>query len=183
MKFNNLVVVIPAKWLPQNKEQARAQVWTMTSQLLLPHLGKLYSRLYPAACPWEQNIADPFGVVLGQEDPVTFLNLFYQAKKKQERSVSFHMDGMLKNLSSEQTQRIGDSLICYVTADGSNEALTSHTIWNLMVSEGTLLPDCGLYYLEQKRALVSPEQEKAVSSHPGDYALCAVTLEDMEGAS
>lgn len=181
MRFNNLVVVIPMKWLPQNTEQARTQVWTMTSQLLLPNLGKLYARMYPAACPWEQNISDPFGVVLGQEDPVTFLNLFYHAKKKQEKSVSFHMDGMLSNISSEQTKRIGDSLICYVNADGSNEALTSHTIWNLAVSEGTILPDCGLYYLEQKRAVVSPEQEKAVSSHPGDYALCAVTLEDMGG--
>ena len=47
--------------------------------------------------------------------------------------------------------------------------------------EGAFLPDCGLYYLEQKRAVLSLEQEKAVSVHPGDYALCAVTLEMMEG--
>lgn len=181
MRFNNLVVVIPMKWLPQNTEQARTQVWTMTSQLLLPNLGKLCARMYPAVCPWEQNISDPFGVVLGQEDPVAFLNLFYHAKKKQEKSVSFHMDGMLSNIGSEQTKRIGDAMICYVSADGSNEALTSHTIWNLAVSEGEPLPDCGLYYLEQKRAIISSEQEKAVSSHPGDYALCAVTLEDMGG--
>ena len=85
--------------------------------------------------------------------------------------------GMLNNINLGQTERIGEALVCHVTADGSNAALQAHSIWHLAVMEGAFLPDCGLYYLEQKRAILSWEQEKAVSAHPGDYALCAVTLE------
>ncbi|MDE7219466.1 MAG: hypothetical protein K2O45_07585 [Oscillospiraceae bacterium] len=46
--------------------------------------------------------------------------------------------------------------------------------------EGIFLPDCGLYFLEQKCSVIDPGLEKAVSAHPSDYVLCAVTLELME---
>ena len=177
MNFNYLAVIVPRKWLPQNTEQARTQAWAAVSQLLLPNLGKFYGRFYPAAAPWGQALAYPFSVVLGREDPVAFLNLFYQAGKRQEEAVMFHSVGMLSNINLDQTAQIGDALVCCVTADGSNKALEAHSIWHLAVMEGAFLPDCGLYYLEQKRAVLSPEQERAISAHPGDYALCAVTLE------
>ena len=176
MKFNYLAVIVPRKWLPQNTEQTRKQAWAAVTQLLLPDLGKFYSRFYPASQPWGQDISAPYSVVLGREDPVTFLNVFHQAKKKQEEAISFHEIGMLSNINLEQTQKIGDTLICHVNAE-SNEAMQAHSLWHLAMAEGGLLPDCGLYYLEQKRAVLSPEQEKAVSACPGDYALCAVTLE------
>ena len=182
MKFNHLVVIVPITWLPQNTEQARVQAWAAVSQLMLPGLGKLYSRFYPATTPWGQMIVDTFGVVLGREDPVTFLNLFYHAKKVQEEAAAFHSLGMLSNISPEQTNRVGDTLICHVTADGSNQALTAHALWHTSIMSGELMPDCGIYYLEQKKAMPSPEQEKAVSTRPADYALCAVTLEAMGGA-
>ena len=183
MKFNHLAVIIPMKWLPQNTELARTQAWAAVTQLLLSDLGKFYSRFYPATDPWGQMIVYPFGVVLGREDPVAFLNLFYQAKKKQEEAAAFHSMGMLSNINPEQTSRVGDTLICHVTADGSNQALTAHALWHTSIMEGALLPDCGVYYLEPERAMLSPEQEKAVSGHPADYALCAVTLEAMEEAT
>ena len=176
MKFNYLAVIVPRKWLPQNTEQTRKQAWAAVTQLLLPDLGKFYSRFYPASQPWGQDISAPYSVVLGREDPVTFLNVFHQAKKKQEEAISFHEIGMLSNINLEQTQKIGDTLICHVNAE-SNEAMQAHSLWHLAMAEGGPLPDCGLYYLEQKRAVLSPEQEKAVSACPGDYALCAVTLE------
>lgn len=177
MKFNYLAVIVPRKWLPQNTDQTRKQAWAAVTQLLLPDLGKFYSRFYPASQPWGQDISAPYSVVLGWEDPVAFLNLFHQAKKKQEEAIAYHSMGMLNNINLDQTERIGKALVCHVTADGSNEALQAHSIWHLAVMEGAFLPDCGLYYLEQKRAVLSPEQEKAVSACPGDYALCAVTLE------
>ncbi len=179
MKFNYLAVVIPVKWLPQNTEQARTQAWAAVSQLLLPNLGTFYGRFYPAATPWGQTLAYPFSVVLGREDPVAFLNLFYQARKKQEEAVSFHSVGMLSNINFDQTERIGDTLVCHVTADGSSDALKAHSLWHLTMMEGTPLPDCGLYFMEQKCAVINPGLEKAVAARPGDYALCAVTLEMM----
>ena len=86
MKFNYLAVIVPRKWLPQNTEQTRKQAWAAVTQLLLPDLGKFYSRFYPASQPWGQDISAPYSVVLGREDPVAFLNVFHQAKKKQEEA-------------------------------------------------------------------------------------------------
>lgn len=180
MNFNYLAVVIPRKWLPQNTEQARAQAWAAVTRLLLPDLGKLYSRFYPAAHPWELDVPDPFGVVMGREDPIAFLNLFHRAKGKRDEAVSFHSVGMLSNINFEETQRVGDTLICHVTADGSNKALEAHSAWHLAMMEGLFMPDCGLYYLERKCSVIDPELEKNVAAHPGGYVLCAVTLEAME---
>ena len=182
MKFNYLAGIIPVKWLPQNTERARTQAWAAVTQLLLPKLGKFYSRFYPAGHPWGQDVSAPYGIVLGREDPVAFLNMFHQAKKKQEEAISYHSAGMLSNINFEQTQRIGDALICHVNAE-SNDAMKAHSIWHLAMMEGTLMPDCGLYFLEQKCSVLDPELEKEVAAHPGDYALCAVTLEMMEGKS
>lgn len=176
MKYTYLVVIIPRKWLPQNTEQARTQAWVMTSQKLLPDLGRLYSRFYPAPHAWGLEILSSLGVVLGNEDPVTFLNVFYRAKKRQDEAAAFHSAGMLENINFERTEKIGDTLVCHVVADGSNKALEAHSYWHLAVMAGSLMPDCGLYYLEQQ-TVFSQEQEKAVTSRPSDYALCAVTLE------
>ena len=134
MKFNYLAVIVPRKWLPQNTEQTRKQAWAAVTQLLLPDLGKFYSRFYPASQPWGQDISAPYSVVLGREDPVTFLNVFHQAKKKQEEAISFHEIGMLSNINLEQTQKIGDTLICHVNAE-SNEAMQAHSLWHLAMAE------------------------------------------------
>jgi len=181
MKYNFLAVIIPMKWLPQNKERARTQAWTVTSQKLLPDLGRLYSRFYPASRPWGQEVPEPFSVVLGNENPVTFLNVYYQAKKKQEEAATFHSTGMLKNIDWDRTQKVGDTLICNVVADGNNPALEAHSFWHLAMMSGRLMPDCGIYYMEQQKSVINPEQERAVSAHLSDYALCAVALEFMEG--
>lgn len=177
MKFNYLAVIAPVKWLPQNTEQAHTQMWAQVTQLMLPSLGKLYARFYPASRPWGQVIPTPFGVVLGREDPIKFLNVFYRAKREQEKFSALHMTEMLNNIDLEQTQQFGDTVVCHVTADGSNKALEGHALWHMAVMSGSIMPDCGIYYLEQKQAIISPEQEKTVTAHPGDYALCAVTLE------
>ena len=177
MKYNYLAVIVPRRWLSQNTEQVHAQAWAAVTQLLIPDLGKFYSRFYPASQPWGQDVSAPYGVVLGREDPVTFLNVFHQAKKKQEEAIAFHSLEMLSNINFDQTERIGDALVCHVTADGSNTALEVHSAWHLAIMEGILMPDCGLYYLEQKCSVLNPELETAVATHPQDYALCAVTLE------
>jgi len=173
MKYNFLAVIIPMKWLPQDTEQARTQAWAMTSQKLLPDLGKLYSRFYPTV-PYQ------LGVILGREDPAAFLKMFYLAKKERTEAAAFHSMGLLENIDWERTQKIGDALVCHVVADGNNQALEAHSFWHLAIMSGHLMPDCGIYYMEQQQAFISPEQEQAVSAHPSDYALCTVTLEAME---
>ncbi|NBI68519.1 hypothetical protein D1646_17340 [Pseudoflavonifractor sp. 60] len=177
MKFNYLAVIVPRKWLPKNTEQARAQAWAAVTQLLLPDLGRFYSRFYPSNQPWGQDVSAPYSVVLGREDPVAFLNVLYQAKQRRDDAVAFHSAGMLSNINFDQTERIRDILVCHVTADGSNKALEAHSAWHLAMMGGVFMPDCGLYYLEQKCSVLNPELEKAVAVHPQDYALCTVTLE------
>lgn len=177
MKINYLAVIVPRKWLPQNTEQARAQAWAAVTQLLLPDLGKFYTRFYPASQPWGYDISVPFSVVLGQEDPVTFLNVYHRAKKKLDEAISFHTYGMLGNINLGEMEQIGDVLVCHITVDQKSKALEAHSIWHWAVMEGAFLPDCGLYHLEQKQAFLSLEQERAVSIRPGDYALCAVAME------
>ena len=170
MEISYLAVIVPRRWLPQNTEQARTQAWAAVTQLLLPDLGELYSRFYPAGRPWGQDISAPYSVVLGQEEPVTFLNLFYQAKQKRDEAVAFHSIQMLSNINFNQTEQIGDTLVYHVTADESSKALEAHSAW----------PDCGLYDLEHKKAMLRLEEEKSIITNPADYALCAVTLEMME---
>ena len=64
MKANHLAVIFPAKDLPQNTVHACGAIWTRTSRMLLPGLGKLYDRFHPAAQPWGVEIPAPFSVVL-----------------------------------------------------------------------------------------------------------------------
>lgn len=104
---------------------------TKATQLLLPDLGELYSRFYPAGRPWGQDISAPYSVVLEQEEPVTFLNLFYQAKQKRDEAVAFHSIQMLSNINFNQTEQIGDTLVYHVTADESSKALEAHFAWHL----------------------------------------------------
>ena len=112
---------------------------------------------------------------------MAFLNVFHQAKKKQEEAIAYHSMGMLNNINLDQTERIGKALVCHVTADKSSDALRAHSLWHLTMMEGEPLPDCGLYFMEQKCAVIAPGLEKAIAAHPGDYVLCAVTLEFEEG--
>lgn len=80
MKANHLAVIFPAKDLPQNTVHACGAIWTRTSRMLLPGLGKLYDRFHPAAQPWGVEIPAPFSVVLGRDDPCRFLRLYLRAK-------------------------------------------------------------------------------------------------------
>jgi hypothetical protein len=181
MRANHLAVIFSAKGLPQNTAQACGAIWTQTSRMLLPGLGKYYERFHPAAQPWGVEIPAPFSVVLGRDDPCRFLRLYVQARQFQEKSISFHVGGTLAETGLEKLQAAGDFLICPVTLDGTNKRLEAHILWHMAMAGGMLLPDCGVYYAEQKRSTVEPDFEKAIESAPADYALCMVTLEQGEG--
>lgn len=179
MKANHLAIVFSAKGLPQNTAHACGIVWTKTNRMLLPGLGKLYDRFHPAARPWDVEIPTPFGVVLGRDDPCRFLRLYFRAREFRKKSIDFHVDGTLAETGLEKLQIAGDSLICPVHLDGTNKRLEGHILWHAALVEGAILPDCGVYYAEQKRSAVEPGLEKSIESAPADYALCMVTMEVM----
>lgn len=178
--FGHLAVVFPAKGMPQNMGQARGAVWAETSRLLLPGMGKLYDAFYPAARPWGIGLRVPFSVVLGWDDPYRFLQLYVRARQFREESICIHVDGTLAETGLEKLQAAGDTLICPVTLDGTNKRLEGHILWHMAIASGTILPDCGVYYVERKRSIVEPGLEKLIESHPEDYALCMVTMEQRE---
>ncbi len=181
MKANHLAVIFPAKGLPQNTDQAYSAVWAETSRLLLRDLGILYASFYPAAHTWGIDIRAPYGVVLGRDDPARFLRLFSEARVKQACAIEYHVGGTLAETGLERFQAAGDMLICPVILDGTNKRLESHVLWHMALASGAILPDCGVYYAEQKRSTVDPGLEKNIESNPVEYALCMVTLELMEG--
>lgn len=180
MRANHLAVVFPAKELPQNTVYACRAIWTQTSRMLLPSLGKFYDRFYPAARPWGVEIPTPFGVVLGRDDPCRFLRLYFRARAFREESVAYHVGDTLMESGFEKLQTAGNILICPVTLDGTNKRLEGHILWHTAMAQGVIMPDCGVYYVERKRSTAEPGFEKTIESVPADYALCMVTLEQME---
>lgn len=180
MRANHLAVVFPARELPQNTAHACGAIWTQTSRMLFPGLGRLYDRFYPAARPWDVEISAPFGVVLGRDDPCGFLRLYFRAREFREESVAYHVSDTLMESGLEKLQTAGNILICPVTLDGTNKRLESHIFWHAAMAQGVILPDCGVYYAEQKRSTAEPGFEKTIESAPADYALSMVTLEQGE---
>lgn len=177
MRVSHLAVVFPTKGLPQNTEQARVMVWTEVSRLLRRDLGTLYDSFYPSPRSWEVDIRTPFGVVLGRDDPSGFLRLYSEARAKQRFAIEYHVGGTIAENGFDKLQKVGDTLICPVTLDGTNKNLESHIFWQAALANGAILPDCGVYYAERKRSSVEPGFEKVIESNPADYALCVVTLE------
>lgn len=183
MKKLNLAVVCPALGLPQNTSLTWNTVWAQVSGLLQQGLGNLYSSFYPASRAWGRDLNTPFGVLLGRDDPVGFLYVLAAATMAQDTAINFHMKGLLPGIHPDEIRTSGDAIICPVHLNGTDKTLEAHSIWHLGMAAGVLLPDCGIYYVEQKRAIAGPELTNAISARPADYAVCVVTLEIEEGAA
>ena len=177
MKTLHLAVVCPVSGLPQNTEQARREVWAKVTNLLQPDLGKMYDSFYPATSAWGVELNRPFGVLLGREDPVRFLRVLVAAQKVQDAAVEFHMAGLMAGVDLDQVQETDDALICPVHLDGTNQELEMHSYWHLGMAAGAFLPDCGIYYLEQQRAVAGPELANTIAGNLASYAVCVVVLE------
>lgn len=177
MKANHLVVVFPAGGLPEDTVHACGAIWTQTSRMLLPGLGEFYDQFHPTAKPWGVEIPAPFSVVLGREEPCRFLRLYLRGRELRESSIAYHVGGTLAETGVEKLRTAGDILICPVALDGTNKRLEGHILWHTAMAQGMILPDCGVYYAEKKRATVEAELEKSIESDPAGYALCVVTME------
>lgn len=179
MKGTTLAVVCSASGLLQNTELARQVVWAKTTQFLQPNLGKLYSSFYPASHAWGTEINAPFSVLLGQEAPEQFIHILLAATEAQNASIDFHVNALLNRIAPEQAHQVGDTTIFPVALDRSDEELEAHTIWHLAMATGVFLPDCGIYYVEQKQTVASPELRREIACGIGNYAVCVVRLEAM----
>lgn len=136
MKENHLAIVFPVKGLPQNTAHACEAVWAQTGRMLLPGLGKLYDRFYPAAQPWNVDIPTPFSIVLGRDDPCLFLRLYFRAREFRESSIDFHVGSTLAETGFENLKADGDTLICPVKLDGTNKRLEGHILWHMAMASG-----------------------------------------------
>lgn len=175
MKVLHLAVVCPVSGLPQHTEQARQAVWTEVTKLLQPDLGKLYDCFYPASNAWGVDWNVPFGVLLGREDPIRFMRAAVKATEQQNAAIDFHMAELLARVDTEQAHEVGGALIVHL--DGTDGALMYHSAWHIGLAAGALLPDCGIYYTEHRRAVIGPEQKTAIAGNLAGYAMCVVRLE------
>ena len=180
MKANIMAIIHEADKLPKQEPAARAQIWTNTAQLLLPGLGKLYSKFYPATRAWGKTVGDPLGVILGACTPEKLIAFYIEASQAQRRAVEFHLTPLLDGIDPEKLVRAGDALICPVSVDMEDKAVSSHAIWHLSIMNGALLPDCGVYHASKSSAVVSPEDSRSIIGNAANYAMCLVAVEPME---
>lgn len=180
MRFQQIAVIVPVDGLPENEADAAGQIWFAVTRLLLPALGKLYARFYPAANYQGCRIFHPLGVVFGKKEPEHFSALFHIAREMQNQAMTYHLASLLSKTDLEGMRRVGDALVCHVEANGG-DVVAPHVLWYLSMQSGALLPDCGVYYAAWKRAVASENEERSILANPAGYALCAVTMEPPEG--
>lgn len=178
----HLAVILSADGLPQDTEEASQEVWGTVTHLLLPRLGKIYAKFYPAKKAWGHRIPETFGVVLGKKAPDRFLCLYFEACRAQAVAIHFHATELVKTVDPHLLEKAIEAKapFCPVVVDGSNPKQTVHAVWQLSLREGALLPDCGVYYANLGKALANQEEQDAILANVAGYALCVVALEFKE---
>ncbi len=175
MNSNNLAVIVPVDER-QNDESLKTQVWASVSSLLMKYLGRYYGSFFPIQKAWDSEIPNAYGVVLGKEDPLNFLNLYAEAQHMQQKSTEFHMGFLIKEIEKADT---GDHVIP-VIINSENESLMFHIAWKVLAEGGIVLPDYGVYYAQQGKAFISETEEQHIISHVSDYAICVVRIIALE---
>lgn len=182
MSTNHLAVIVPVDGLPQGAEEARQEVWGTVTHLLLPRLGKCYTKFYPATKAWGYRVPETFGVVFGKKAPDRFLRLYFEACRAQTSAIHFHAKELLKTVDPRMLEKAmeEDAPFCTVVVDGSDPVQTAHAAWQIALHEGALLPDCGVYYAKLGKSQASQEEQDAILANATGYALCMVELELKE---
>ena len=177
MKGTNLAVVCSASGLPQNMELARQAVWARITRFLQPGLGRLYACFYPASSAWGVDLNTRFGVLLGRETPEEFVRVLIAATEAQMAAVDFHAEALLNRIGPEQAHQVDGAIICPITLDGTDKELEVHSAWHMAMAAGVFLPDCGIYYMEQKTAVAGLELRREITRSLKSHAVCVVRLE------
>ncbi len=177
MKSNNLAVIVPVDER-QNGDSLKTQVWATVTGLLTKYLGKYYESFFPVQKTWDSEIKNAFGIVLGREDPLNFLNLYAEAQHLQQQSTSFHLGFLIREIEKAGA----DEHVIPIVINGENESLMFHIAWKLLAEGGIVLPDYGVYYTQQGKAFISEAEEQHIISHVADYAICVVRVVSLEGS-
>ena len=175
MRSGNLAVVVPVDQT-QNADSLKTHVWGVVTDLLTKYLGTYYGSFFPVQKAWDSEIKNAYGVVLGIDDPLNFLNLLAEAQKKQQNAMAFHMGFLFKEIEKADT---GEHVIP-IFINSENEQVLFHLAWKVLAEGGIVLPDYGIYYTQQKKAFISDAEEQHIISHVADYAICVVRVVELE---
>lgn len=173
MKSTKIAVVVPAGPAVDGK-RLRMEVWARVTELMKRDLGKFYTRFNPAAEAWGTKINGELGIVLGREEPIEFMDLFVSAKKAQDAAMCFHIGALLKEFGTPV--KVDGALVQTVVINGQNAGQLIHALWVVMAQDGTILPDFGVFYAKQNKAMISEADEKDLVAHIADYAISVVDL-------
>ena len=176
MQINSLAVVVPIHDLHGNDQNTRAAVWQQTSQLLLTQLGKRYTGFQPAQKAWNQSVNLPFGAILGRSDPALFLYFYAAAQKQQEAIIRGHLEKFLEGTDITSKNELPGVVMYAVGLKDDGSEIAPHLEWHLAMLGGELLPDSGIYYLQEHRGLSNKAMDKEILSHLDSYALCVADL-------
>ena len=175
MRSSNLAVVVPVD-PTQNAASLKTQVWGIVTDLLTKYLGRYYGSFFPVQKAWDSEIKNAFGVVLGSEDPLCFLSLMVNAQQNQQNAENFHMGFLFREI-----KKVDDgSHVIPIVINNENEEVMFHLAWKVLAEGGIVLPDYGIYYMQQKKAFISEEEEQHIISHVADYAICIVRVVELE---
>jgi len=180
MRINPLAVIVPADLAGGDENRLRYTVWQTVSELLLPKLGKDFSRFEPATMAWNQRLDKPFGVVLGRSDPALFLYYYMSAKAMQQGMIKRHMAAFFKNIEPLGKSENNGVMVYAMGVKGDGSELGAQLNWHVAMLTGELQPDCGIYFTEEKEAFVNDALDKKVLDHLERYALCVVNLVGKE---
>ena len=175
MKTATMVLLHSIETMSGTDSELSEQIWRKTSELLLPNLGKMYTRFEPADAAWDTQISAPYGVVLGRSDPKTFLMLYVLGRERQEEAAKYHIDGFLSSVE------LGDAItegnmrgFVLNPKEDAKRALSAHLFWHVGMMGGELLPDAGIYCVPARQAVIGEALDKQILQNIGHYALSAV---------
>ncbi len=180
MKANPMAIIVPANPAALSENELRSAVWETVTELLLPKLGKYFSRFEPATFAWKQRLEQPFGIVFGKKDPALFLYYYMSAKAMQQEMIQRHMAAFLDNMEPLGKSESNGRTIIAMGVKGDGQELGAHLSWHLSMITGELQPDAGLYFAAEKESFVSDTLDKKVLNNLERYALCVVNLVETE---
>lgn len=180
MKTNPMAIIVPVDLAAGNENELRVAVWETVTELLLPKLGKYFSRFEPATFAWKQRLDQPYGIVFGKKDPGLFLYYYMSAKAMQQEMIQRHMTAFFKNIEPLGKSENNGIAVYAMGVKGDGSELGAQLSWHLSMITGELQPDCGVYFAEEKEAFVSDMLDKKVLDHLEQYALCVVNLVKTE---
>lgn len=177
---SQIAVIVPVSGAAAESEIGSVQVWSQASEAVKPALGRFCSRFYPASEAWGCEIHNPFGVVFGKQSPEKFLAIYLAALQAQRRAIRFHLECLFTAEDLDNAKKNGGALLCAIEIDAKDEERAAHAVWYMCMQKGVLFPDCGVYYADLKRALITRVQERAILENPAGYALGVVAVEFWE---